>query len=179
MWTPIGSTFSIEQMTTQLSAWSRMTSSSYSFQPAIDFSIRITEMGLAAIPVSAKYSNSSAFDAMPVPRPPRMYAGRITTGRPSSATTARASSMVWATPEGGTPRPISCMAILKRSRSSAVAMASASAPMSSTPYWSKTPASTSSMERFSAVCPPRVGSRASGRSLAMMASRTSSRKGST
>ncbi len=38
VWTPIGSTFSIEQMITQLSAWSRMTSSSYSFQPAIDSS---------------------------------------------------------------------------------------------------------------------------------------------
>ena len=34
--TPIGSRFSIEQMTTTLSAWSRITSSSYSFQPATD-----------------------------------------------------------------------------------------------------------------------------------------------
>ena len=40
--TPIGSKFSIEQTTTQLSAWSRMTSSSYSFQPAIDRSMRIS-----------------------------------------------------------------------------------------------------------------------------------------
>ena len=40
--TPIGSRFSIEQMTTQLSARSRMTSSSYSFQPAIDCSMRIS-----------------------------------------------------------------------------------------------------------------------------------------
>ena len=42
VWTPIGSKFSIEQMTTQLSARSRMTSSSYSFQPAIDRSMRIS-----------------------------------------------------------------------------------------------------------------------------------------
>ncbi len=42
VWTPIGSKFSIEQMTTQLSPRSRITSSSYSFQPAIDRSIRIS-----------------------------------------------------------------------------------------------------------------------------------------
>ena len=40
--TPIGSTFSIEQITTALSAPSRMTSSSNSFQPAIDSSTRIS-----------------------------------------------------------------------------------------------------------------------------------------
>ena len=59
VWTPIGSRFSIEQMTTQLSARSRMTSSSYSFQPAIDRSMRISPMGLAARPVAARRSNSS------------------------------------------------------------------------------------------------------------------------
>jgi len=37
--TPIASTFSIEQMMTQLSARSRITSSSYSFQPLIEVSI--------------------------------------------------------------------------------------------------------------------------------------------
>ncbi len=39
--TPMGSKFSMEQTTTQLSAASRITSSSNSFQPAIDFSTRI------------------------------------------------------------------------------------------------------------------------------------------
>ena len=39
VWTPMGSTFSMEQMMTTLSARSRMTSSSYSFQPSSDFSI--------------------------------------------------------------------------------------------------------------------------------------------
>ena len=57
--TPIGSTFSIEQTITQLSAWSRMTSSSYSFQPAIDFSMRISVMGLASRPWAALTRNSS------------------------------------------------------------------------------------------------------------------------
>ncbi|CAB4582116.1 unannotated protein [freshwater metagenome] len=70
--TPIGSTFSIEQMITQLSARSRMTSSSYSFQPAMLFSIRISLIGLAARPFAATDSNSSGVAAMPVPRPPRM-----------------------------------------------------------------------------------------------------------
>ena len=51
--TPIGSRFSIEQTTTQLSARSRMTSSSYSFHPAIDCSMRISEIGLAARPSAA------------------------------------------------------------------------------------------------------------------------------
>ena len=40
--TPIGSTFSIEQMTTKLSATSRITSSSNSFQPITDSSSRIS-----------------------------------------------------------------------------------------------------------------------------------------
>ncbi len=70
--TPMASTFSIEQMITQLSARSRMTSSSYSFQPAMLFSMRISLMGLAARPSAARTSNSAAVEAIPVPRPPRM-----------------------------------------------------------------------------------------------------------
>ena len=45
--------------------------------------------------------------------------------------TACASSMSWATPDGGTWSPMPCMATLKASRSSAVRMASALAPISS------------------------------------------------
>ena len=52
--TPIGSTFSIEQMITQLSARSRITSSSNSFQPAIDSSTRISPIGLAAMPADGE-----------------------------------------------------------------------------------------------------------------------------
>ena len=70
--TPIGSTFSIEQMITQLSARSRITSSSNSFQPAIDSSTRISPIGLAAMPARARRSRSCGVVAMPVPRPPRM-----------------------------------------------------------------------------------------------------------
>ena len=43
--TPIGSTFSIEQTTTTLSALSRISSSSYSFQPRIDSSRSTSVVG--------------------------------------------------------------------------------------------------------------------------------------
>ena len=62
----------MEHTTTQLSARSRITSSSNSFQPTIDSSIRISEIGLASRPEAATRSNSSAVAAMPAPRPPRM-----------------------------------------------------------------------------------------------------------
>ena len=65
--TPMASKFSIEQTTTTLSAWSRITSSSNSFQPAIDCSMRISETGLAARPRAATARSSSASCAMPVP----------------------------------------------------------------------------------------------------------------
>ena len=48
-----------------------------------------------------------------------------------------------------------------------------SAPMSSTPYLSSTPASCSATAVLSAVCPPRVASSASGRSFAMTSSTNS------
>ena len=48
--TPIGSTFSIEQMTTKLSARSRMTSSSNSFQPITDSSSSTSWTGLRSRP---------------------------------------------------------------------------------------------------------------------------------
>jgi hypothetical protein len=51
--TPIGSRFSIEQMMTTLSWRSRITSSSNSFQPAIDSSTRISLIGDAARPQAA------------------------------------------------------------------------------------------------------------------------------
>ena len=178
VWTPIGSRFSIEQMTTQLSARSRMTSSSNSFQPAIERSIRISEIGLAARPFAATLRNSSGVDATPVPLPPRMNAGRMITGRPTRSTTSIASARSCAMPDAGTRRPISCIAILNCSRSSAVVMASAFAPISSTPYSSSTPASTRPIARFSAVWPPSVGSSASGRSRSMIRVRISTSSGS-
>ena len=57
--TPMGSKFSMEQMTTQLSFWSRMTSISISFQPSTLCSIMTSEVGLAERPRAATTSRSS------------------------------------------------------------------------------------------------------------------------
>ena len=66
--TPIGSTFSIEQITTALSAPSRMTSSSNSFHPATDSSTRISVTGLIARLRAATSSSSARSRAKPLPR---------------------------------------------------------------------------------------------------------------
>jgi hypothetical protein len=93
--------------------------------------------------------------------------------------TSWASSIEWATADGGTSSPIPCMASLKASRSSAVRMASALAPISSgVPGRATAPRSTSCMARLSAVWPPRVGSTASGCSRSMIRISTSTSSGS-
>ncbi len=102
------------------------------------------------------------------------------TGRPTSAATARASPSVCAMPLAGTARPISTMADLKRSRSSAVAMASALAPIiSGVPGQPMRPFSCRAMARLRPVWPPSVGSTASGRSRSTIRSSTSGVSGST
>ncbi len=73
--TPIGSTFSIEQITTALSAPSRITSSSNSFHPATDSSTRISVTGLAARLRLATRSSSARVRANPLPPPPRVNDG--------------------------------------------------------------------------------------------------------
>ncbi len=60
------------------------------------------------------------------------------------------------------------MVSLKAIRSSPRSMASTCTPMTLTPYFSSTPARASSEQRFSPDCPPRLGSRASGRSFSMI-----------
>ena len=59
VWTPMGSTFSIEQMMTTLSARSRMTSSSNSFHPITDSSTSTVCTGEAWSPQRMPSSNSS------------------------------------------------------------------------------------------------------------------------
>ncbi len=78
--TPIGSRFSIEQTTTTLSAWSRITSSSYSFQPRIDSSRSTSVTGEYCRPAPAMRRSSSSSWAKPEPRPPIVKDGRTTTG---------------------------------------------------------------------------------------------------
>ena len=78
--TPIGSKFSIEQTMTTLSARSRMTSSSYSFQPRIDSSISTSVVGLAESPAPAIRRSSISSCAKPEPTPPIVKLGRTTSG---------------------------------------------------------------------------------------------------
>ena len=59
VWTPIGSTFSIEQTMMQLSALSRTTSISNSFQPSTLSSISTSVVGEASRPRSTISTNSS------------------------------------------------------------------------------------------------------------------------
>ena len=78
--TPMGSTFSMEQITTALSAPSRMTSSSNSFQPWTDSSTRTSVMGLSASPRPATTESSAGPAARPLPPPPSVKEGRTITG---------------------------------------------------------------------------------------------------
>ena len=70
VWTPIGSRFSIEQITTALSAESRMTSSSISAQPSTERSTSTWPIGLASRALRRRSSSSSGVCAAPPPSPP-------------------------------------------------------------------------------------------------------------
>ena len=81
--------------------------------------------------------------------------------------------MVWQMNERADSAPQRCTTPLNFSRSSPSWMAWTFAPMRGQLYFSSTPRSCSAIAQLSAVCPPRVASTASGRSLAMIASTTS------
>jgi hypothetical protein len=78
----------------------------------------------------------------------------------------------------GFSMPMRSIASRKSLRSSAISMASRLAPISSTPNRSSTPMSASASEVLRPVCPPMVGSSASGRSFSMMRATTSGVMGS-
>ena len=177
--TPIGSRFSIEQTITTLSAQSRITSSSYSFQPSRERSMRTEPTGNRSRPRRTIVSNSSRLYAIPPPVPPSVKDGRMIEGKPVSSTPASASSRVVTVRPVGHLSPIFVIASPKSLRSSATRIARALAPMSSQPYCASTPLSWSASATLSAVCPPMVGRMASGRSLAMTFSTNSVVTGST
>ncbi len=79
-----------------------------------------------------------------------------------------ASSIVWMISERALSPPHFSTTSLNCWRSSPFSIAAMFAPMSSTSYCSRTPASSSAIAALRAVWPPRVGSSASGRSLAMI-----------
>jgi hypothetical protein len=87
--------------------------------------------------------------------------------------------MLAQTVERGASAPTERTMSLNSCRSSPRLIASTSAPIRCTPYFSSTPFSYSPIAMFSAVCPPRVASSASGRSLAMTRSTNSGVSGST
>ena len=105
---------------------------------------------------------------MPEPVPPKVKLGRMIAGRPMVSSAARASSSECAMRLRGQARPMASIASRNNSRSSALAMASREAPINSTPYFSSVPSSARASATLSAVCPPMVGSRASGFSAAMI-----------
>ncbi len=78
--TPIGSKFSMEQTTTTLSFLSRISSSSYSFQPRMDSSRSTSVVGESVRPCPAMRRSSSSSCAKPEPAPPMVKEGRTTTG---------------------------------------------------------------------------------------------------
>ena len=164
--TPIGSRFSIEQTITTLSSRSRITSSSNSPQPSTDSSTSTCEIGL-----SAEAAGDDRLELLGRAREAAAVAAereRRAGSRPAAAarrrSPARASSGVRTITERGTRRPTEAIACPNASRSSAVWMAFAEAPISSISSSASTPARSSSIARLSAVCPPSVGSSASGRS---------------
>ncbi len=169
VWTPIGSTFSMEQTTTALSARSRITSSSSSFQPSTDSSTSTRRTGLAARPWASSSARAARSRATPPPQPPRVNDGRTTTGRPSPSAAASPSGTEPTSMLRGRSSPAAWQVSLNRTRDSARRTASTVAPISSTPSRSRVPPSCSSTARLRAVCPPRVGSRASGRSASRTA----------
>ena len=121
VWTPIGSTFSIEQMITTLSLRSRITSSSNSPQPRTDSSTSTWLIGLAASPSETTWASSVSVLPTPPPWPPRVNAGRTIAGRLMVPSATPASA--WATEvticDQGTRRPASSIVRRKASRSSA------------------------------------------------------------
>ncbi len=124
VWTPIGSTFSIEQTITTLSAPSRITSSSNSPHPSTDSSISTWPIGDALRPWATICSNSASSRAIPPPRPPSVNAGRMISGSPKASSAARAWSRLVAIVLRAVRRPAACIVASNSSRSSARLIAS-------------------------------------------------------
>ncbi|CDE85682.1 unknown [Coraliomargarita sp. CAG:312] len=177
--TPMGSKFSMEQITTHWSLWSRITSISNSFHPSRHSSTRTSDTGDALSPNATIFSYSSRLYAIPPPVPPKVKLGRIITGNLfQDSIQSTASFISWTVVLWGMSKPIFSMASRKSWRSSPFSIASCFAPISSTPYFSSIPRRANSKDRLRPVCPPSVGRRASGRSLAIIFSRTSGVSGS-
>ena len=91
----------------------------------------------------------------------------------------RFSEAASASRERGVSSPIFSIALRNSSRSSALSIAGARAPIISTPNFLSTPDRSRLSAVLSAVCPPMVGSSASGRSFSMILATKSGVIGST
>ena len=163
----------MEQTTTHVSAASRITSSSNSFQPRTDSSTRTSWTGESVRPRLTIDSKSSALKAMPPPVPPSVKEGRTTTGKPNGCAISRASSRPRAMPG---PQDVDADLLHRLLEEEAVlpeldGVGRGAEHLDA--VRARTPASSRATARLSAVCPPTVGRRASGRSFAMTRSTVS------
>ena len=78
----------------------------------------------------------------------------------------------------GISTPIFSIVSLNIILSSPFSIASRFMPITSTPYFSRTPAFESAIVRLSPVCPPKFGKRESGRSFAIISDNLSTLSGS-
>ena len=147
----MGSRFSIEHTMTTLSLRSRITSSSYSFQPMMDSSSKTSEVGLWRRPAPAICFNSASLKAMPEPSPPMVKEGRTTTGYFRKVTASKISSIVWQILDFADSPPTFSTIPRNSSRFSPRLIASTSAPISLTPYFFKVPRSYNPIAAFNAV----------------------------
>ncbi len=112
------------------------------------------------------------------PIPPSVKDGRRIRGNLRNSRDFMPSSRELTYELFGVSSPIFVIASLNSSLSSAFLIAGSFAPMSSTLNLSRTPFSEIAIARFSAVCPPIVGRRASGLSFSIIISRISGVRGS-
>ncbi|VVB97455.1 Uncharacterised protein [uncultured archaeon] len=175
---PIGSIFSILHITIHVSFLSRITSYSNSFHPMMLSSMSTWWILESSSPRPVIASSSSLVRAMPPPAPPRVYAGRIISGSPSSFISSSASSRLFTAFERGTFSPMLIIFFLNRSRSSESIMAWSGVPRSSTPNLSNTPISASSDVILSPVWPPSPAIMPSGLSRSIIFSTISGSSGS-
>ena len=160
--TPTGSIFSILHTVIQFPFASRITSYSISFHPAMQRSTKTSPTRLKRRPFVKISTNSCSLWAIPPPLPPRVNAGRRTTGYPIVFVNLIPSCTLFTTCEAAHGSPIFSIVSLNSRRSSALFMVSAVVPMRRTFSCFKKPDSSSSIAIFKAACPPRVGSILSG-----------------
>ncbi len=136
VWTPSGSTFSIEHTAMQVSSASRMTSYSISCHPTRQRSTMTWPIGLARSPARIRSRYAGSVSTIPPPVPPSVKAGRTMAGKPivSRAASDEACRSAGVAPPtialGAYGWPIRSSRSRNASRSSAIRIASSGVPSS-------------------------------------------------